>query len=1229
MSSPSVSSFTSNQTNTFSPPSETEQKSSIPYKAISTFLNQRLTLEGKRPGQVAQFSLAEMLSHMDIKEVTLKGSAVNQWKSKTPPADIDLQCHLESSNIQPELADKFAQFLNECSITPCPNKPDLLRRTWFSQIAYESQEAWSRLIISAGHLKPATSKIDLCYSSKAQSHYDTLSASQTIRINTAKRQANLIHKWSPSLVEWMRKNNLLWCKQDIDNGLGRLSYRLSKLPDAHLLQPHIAAEFCKSASAETIQNIYLRVLRAEYPNTQLSAHEKALLWVPVIETLQAPTTASATWAYLIDEIKNWSKFNDLNRLKIALQNPDSAEDLLKRLSNACSIGLNFKQALSELLLKHHESFKAQLQPVVHQTLGGRIIPAEQLFKIIGTFNHLENTPKQELLTIFSGYLQHQIEVGDDNILKQSKNMLGWLHGDQLASCLFWLDRLPTNARNNPSEQQVTRILQSCIDWLNMQGLVDSLEPTLPQLSFVKLKKEQIHALCNTLFRNKTQGVQFKNNSPESLCLSFIQILAQHALILTNENFYTPAQEPTTKDPILSFYKDIQKFCAQLKPQSIPPILSNVISIKNKQVFIDLPNMQLEISLSPQKVTLYTGKMRKYITNHLTAVVGPGVSSAKDELSILWNDGCLFSGSAIGKEQFEGAFSSPIQHPLPPGLKGLIELPRALCSTKWPNFCYNDHRITAKGSFSGNQLLQAKNIKEALQSLILGEIHDESTLDNSKLYQKFVNGFPVMCGIGVEDEDANISSKLQIVYDKQVHGPSLPEFINDWKLHIPETHMVRENISLFEGGSMIFNKQWNAKTRSFDGQCEILGEKEKQTFKWKGMIKKGKLQTKGELTIGNNKIPALILDSDNEETWLPISLIALLGSWFTGEMNGQYPFKSNIWNERNEWPPEEFEGFITDYSTDKHHFSGYKTTNGRAIGILTNNHDVHINRDTQSAPHYSMYIGSFITQQNTLTYEHAPLSMGHLQKDTAMPLGPTTSLLPHGLIHQALVNRASLLITHAIDWVFFRGQGLSYNNIDQKPSIRYDAPGTTRHFAGIGYKDSGKKKIIDIVINPEDQKTDFVLVRPEKFLQEPNHQSIYYDCTGLTQKILRMNNAAKMGDITFPSGVRYTGEIRENKHNIQLHGRFKISIDQLKFQGFLNENLNNPIQNLQAIDEESSLTLEAITNTYGIENLTLRDLISCVSGGQLSYDADIKPNLTLRSFTEATGNTEPTEFSLNT
>lgn len=1227
MSSPSIASTSSSHTNPLDHQTEEEKRSNIPYKHMDAFLKQRITLTGKRQGQIAQFSLTEMLTHMNIKEVILKGSSVNQWKNKTPPADIDLQCHLESSNIQVELADKFAEFLNKHSIKPFQGDRDAMRKTWLSKITYETQNAWSRLILNAGYLNSGSTKLDLCYTSQKQSLYDTLSASRTIHINTTQKNATLINKWSPLLVDWMKKNNLLWFKPNIENGLGRLSYRLQQHPNAYLLQPLLAAEFCKSASPETIQNVYMRILRDEYPNSQTSIQEKALLWTPVVDALlnQEPHVDIG----LTESMKSWSRFNDLNRLKTALQTPESAEVLFNRLKTACSIGLNFKEELLGLLLKHHEALRVQLGPVIHKALGTQTLPAEQLFKILNSLNQLESCPKNELNTIFSECLQHYLEVGDDHTLQQSKNMLGWLHGDKLANCLFWLDRLPVNSRSNPSEQHTTQILESCLDLLASQGIADSLGAVLPQLSLVRLKKEKLHTLLETILHSETAGVQFNNNAPESICLSFIQILAEYSLILTNETLHTPSQETANKAFTQSFYKDIQKFCSRLKPQSIPPLLGNIISIKNKQIFIELPSTKLEISLTPPCLILDTGDMRKYLTNHLVGVIGPNLSPQKQQLNILWNDGCMFSGtttSEMRNEQFHGAFSSPIKHPLPQGVKGLIDIARALCSTKFPEFSYDNHKITAKGIFHGNQLLKAHNIEDILKSLHLGEIHDESTVENCRLYHRIMNGSPVMCSIEIEEEQAKITSSLQLLYDKQIRTPSLPEFSNAWNLPIPEHLHVHQDIESSGGEQLIFKKPWNVKTRSFEGLGEVIGNKHKQSFQWKGTVRKGKLVPKGSLFVGNNKTPVLVLNSNDEQSTLTLPLISLLATWFTGEMNGQYSFKPNIWNQKHVWPPADFEGFIPEFSpTGTDIFSGYKTANGRAIGMWINDLDTLINNNKED-PYYSLNVGSFITQK-TKPHEKAPAPLEATQNSTGILLNQNTKLIPHGLIRQTLINRKTYS-THIIDWMFFHGQSVSYSSISQNPIIRYNVPAANHHFLGKGYEDAGKRKDIDMVFNAKDGGADFMLVRPENHIHEPNHQSIYYDTNGLTQKILRISGKAKMADITFPSGIRYSGEIQERNHTIHLQGRFKLIIDQLKFQGVLDATPYTSIKNLQGIDKDSQQALDSIREMFGVDTLTLSGLISFTQGGQISYDTDIKPYLQIRTFTNTTGDSDVTEFSLD-
>jgi hypothetical protein len=640
-------------------------------------------------------------------------------------------------------------------------------------------------------------------------------------------------------------------------------------------------------------------------------------------------------------------------------------------------------------------------------------------------------------------------------------------------------------------------------------------------------------------------------------------------------------------------------------------------------------LRLEIALTPPRVTLHSASTKQYITNALIGACALSPNSKEEKLHLIWHDGCIFTGSIVAGsqgEQVHGKYISPPTIELPKKLKGLIDIPRTLCLTKFPSFCHAFHQITAQGLFNARDLVKSNDIEEALKTLKHGEIHDESSLDDTKLYHRIMNGQPVGCGAQIEIDrgDNTDTTAYSINYPPKPTGPYAKAFKNSWNLPIPEVLVVEQDLSISTEAAKtnVFKFQWNSSTKSCDGPSELTGIRNNQFFTWKGEYKNNQFCSKGSLFIGDNPISVFTMNNENDCP-LHMQTLTMICGWFTGNLLGHYPLKSEVWSKPNEWPPEQFEGFISEFQSGPHVFSGYKASNGHVFGLWTDQRI--LVQEDQKEKYYTMYAGSFITETNTALID-VPLPTIGKRILAGMPLGPNLILLPHGQVNKSFTNIENFDLLHSAGWLFFRGKGIPYTQIDQASSILFNAPNYNRHYYSQDYfEEPGKSKAIDMVFSAADGGPDFILVRPENFIEEPNHQSIYCDANGLTQKVLRMNNEVRMGDITFPSGIRYSGEIRERNHVLYPQGRFKLMFKDLKYQGVAAPNPEEVIKNLKGTDPDSQEYLDSLKQLFGIEELTLSGLISLISDGR-SYDEDILPHLNVRTLTASTGDTEPTEFS---
>lgn len=1189
------------QTESFDSPYRTETS----FKNFSTFLNRPLTVHSRNPNQYARFCLLDVLKHIDINKAILKGSTARHWKSDKPPADIDLQLSCTNSLDKKKLSQTLLGFLNSHSNRSIKDNHEIKEKVWFSRVRYQMQDAWVRLIVSVGYPQQDASTLDLNFTNYRGIAHDAIHASQAIQFDCAQRKAFSIGSWHPNLVDFLQKNQLLWFNPDIDEGLGRLSYRLSKSPNACLLQPELVSHFHTQATHEGICNIYMRVLTNEYPRSTLSPDERGQLWEPIIST-----AGKGEQEHLTNDLLAWSKFTALEQLRAALDHPDTQSIVLEQLTNACQIGINFKTAVKDLLISQEE-FTKPLKPLIDKALGASLVQGESLFNMLDHWDKIQDVPEHELQTVFGDYLKNLCQHENPILSNRANNMLGWLHGDDAANLKFWMERIPEQLHNAPPDKLMKPVMQGILHIIKTRG-ADGLKAAFPELGKLRISLANWHAITEALGdlpANKTPATGCEQS--DNLALELMHILARQSAAISTMEPNGLATRLASGKPIPSvevfrqFHQDLMRYLTALDGRKTPPMLRNILTVKKDGFDIALPKKMLTVSRVQGSVTANIGKTKYWVTEYGRGTLTPQNRTSPNVFQMHWYDGTFFTGQSTNTANlsFEGVFTQISKEPLPDGFTSVLNTGRSLCASKFPGLGFEQQTWTAKGLVSGKQLLKASGLVDALLAIKQGVIIDQSLNHELRIEHEINDNKPVSCMVTIVDNDRR--TEMKMLY-RQASDPGKLRAVlkNAWGVE-PIMNKIEslEQIHCPPFGRIDFSTTlpWDEERQLLRGISEI-----KATglikFKWSGQIKSGKLLSEGSLYHDKQKTPAIVFHNSKHTSEIPVALLTVMADLLGPRLNGSYTFTPEVWHDPNYWPIAGFEGFVHQHVYLNLFFSGYLTSTGRAIGVLSE-------KAEPGRDFYSAWAGSFYVRPRSLL-DYTPVGIDKQDNPTCVPLSANEVLMPHGIVREYVLEKGSYKPYARVDRVSFCGEGLSFRQITQSPELTYDSPNATRYLVGLDYTLDQKPKHLDIVFNPGDGGNDFVLIRPVDFHEQKNYQEIYRDSAGTSANWLVVNNEYRMVNIKFPSGMEYSGEIEKQGKFYRPVGSGKIVFDKLSFTADFEK--NSTFKNMKAMNSASADWLKSKHPAGDGSAFAFKDWIKLISDGRLDWQNDLQAYLQVRS-----------------
>lgn len=1179
---------------------ESSYRSETSSKKFSTFLKRPLIVHSRINGEYARFSLIELLKHLNIPQALLKGSTVYNWKSEQASADIDLQIFSEPEGTQHH-TEKIIEFLKSRSNCRNADMQLLHEKTWLSKVAQQFKKTWHRTIISVGYIHPQGTTLDLNFTNNRTVAHDTIHASKAIQFNWIQPKAFIIDSWHPHLVQWLSKNQLLWFNPDIEDGLMRLSYRLSKLPDAFLLQADLPAHFCEQASESNLRSICLRVMMNEYSRNQLTPSERRLLWEPVIDTAKQTENEA-----LKRDLLAWSKFNNLAHLKDALTNPDTRQTVLNRLTTGCQIGADFNNAVKHAL-KTNPEISNRLKPMIGTALGGTLVPGKLLFKQLDTWPQIQEVPEHELQTVFTECLNKLTQCSDQHTSDRAHNMLGWLNGDDLATLKFWADRIPDTLRNDPPSELIEPVLDAVLQLIQTQG-VDSLAPALPQLGQLRIGQSDWHTLARALMSTQPASTHAKGENTDDLTLQFMRLLASNSPLLSA---FVPGSKvdlegTNTPMPTQQFYSQIMAFVDCIHTQKIPPILKSILYINRNEVEIKLPDLLLTVSQTHRTAAAVIGPVKHWVNESSYAVFQPISTGAGHALQVMWRDGSLFSGQQTtdGNFNFNGFLSQICKPGTSTDLNGLLQAGRLLANNLFSGSDPQHSHWTCHGLFNGQQMLKADHLGQAVLTMKQGVIREQSHGSGFLIEHHFKNYKPDHCKVIAHTARSSVELKMTYRPETDVSATA-SVFSNPWHAE-PELSNIQSICRLNSPpyGELQFTTilPWNDLGKSLSGQGEVT-VKGSVTLRWVGQVASGKLLPIGKLFLDRQKEPVIKFDSDTSSASIPMTLLPVMAELLGKHSNGTYPYTPKVWDEPNQWPGKGFEGFVNLLPCGNNLFSGYLTSTGQAVGVVSQMAPTH-------SDFYTAWTGSFLVQPATVLNQQLQALDPHSGQPFSMQLSNGKTLLPHGVVYEHTMSRFNSQPPAKKGQIYFCGENIPYQRITQNDTIQYNSPGLTRYFVGLNYAHHKQMSQLDVVFNPGDGGYDFMFIRPERYETLTNFQEIYRDSQGMRANWLIANRHYQMGQIKFPSGIEYSGQISQQNNQFNLQGKGKFTLGSLSFTGVFGADAT--IQNLKGLNPESEHWVSEYCGTAKNRAFQLDEWLEIISGGQFNWEADMKAHLRCRN-----------------
>ncbi|MCQ8896922.1 hypothetical protein NQT62_10815 [Limnobacter humi] len=1195
----------------------------LPYQPVNGVLDRALTLRSGPQSTIRGFRLRDLLEFLKIPTLALKGSSVFTYREPAPLQDIDLQIPagdcMAADWPQQTLSNIRAFFQQQATKRgELLDSKTLDRLVRISRLASQDGNTWKRVVFSLGYGQPSPghSSVDVTCSRDNTLGYDTLNASRALVIRRAECSVVQTDVISPPLLAWLNRHGYLWFNPQMEGGLRRLNYRLSKNDRSVCLQPAIFQHFLDKADPNELTDVLIHLLHTAVEVPGPRAEAMARIWRGLLNhlsTLQGE--AQNTLAESITQgLLEWTGTADLMMLGNALESENNLAHV-QHLHQACTRALNLRTDIRTWLQQHPTLARKAIRDHGQQAMRVELVQPADFFEALDSWVHLGDIPESELVQVLRPLAAHWQQHLQTEYQQRATHLLGWLDGDLPLGLLCWMDRIPTHRRRNPATEHTQALLPMLKAILEDGKLRQSLPAAIWDIAWPKVHLQELAEHIEQQVHSPRQA-EFGRMPWNGLLITLIfhqrlgvlaeqmhQVVSNKNLACSDEMWFEAA-----------FLHNMSTWSFQtLANQPLPPLLKHALVQQGNTYRLQLldhaePVVWSEDALRGQIKTSSTGaKVHFCLRDGPTWIHTTFPDKPNRRHRIFWSD--QGQVSIQGREIHTSAdqrLMTQMKH-LTPTQREWLDKATPLIQQLTGHTPTPDNIVQAVGTVDEQAMLRARNPAEGLMALQQGEIWLLAGEKTPCFCIQIDQGKPSVCRVETRTGLFKVSHSYQVTSENTTPLQELSQPEHVGRLQTKGTLITTELPYL--GGTQLQAahclREFDFEHQQFGDECLLLAQ-DGLRYAWQGKLNAaGALLHDGQLNIPGVLAQPLALRQQRDGHTMPMEAIPLMAEILETNPDIALQFKPHVHDADEGSPPHGFEGFVVNVGSAVMQFKGYFKANGRGVGHL-------YRLDRQGD--IMMLSGGFLLRQPDEVHDMAGLeqTVMHASGLTIALVDhatqtPTGVLMPHGhcTIKTFPADRSKAsLVRHEL---YFAGWRSALRGLEN-PVKPLDASGSLQHLLGTGRNGAGGLTLSVFVIHPTDGGPDYVTSFPLNFTQQTNCIHHFSNLNGFYAAWTMEKDICKHARLMWPNGLQlncgiaqYGGYFKPDKMgNVQFNGlcvAFKMTADER-------------ITTLTPRDEPTKAwMMDKGISPQSVKGLP--DLIARISNQQLDWETDCLPDLKIR------------------
>ncbi|MFN4329359.1 MAG: hypothetical protein ACK4FF_10835 [Limnobacter sp.] len=1160
--------------------SSTHSFDSRDYQTISSFgqlaklyLNETWRVSASPRGNAhVWLTLRELMDGLALERFLIKGSAA--WRTPSTYAagqsDLDLQLTAPISEFENQgqaLIDRIKLWMNTRYTA---REPGLVQfkgqaNPWINRSQFWQTPKGPGLLISVGKKMSGSQVIDLVFNSRGdQVSFDSLSASRVLAIDLVARTAVTQDVCHPQLVTWLRNHQLHWFARDINQGLGRLSYRASKESPITLLQDDLWSHFLSKASQEEIGQMLIRTwadlgerqmtgpglnpgvlsrqARAPMPEAQRMAQWG--VFRDMVQALNMAISQSNEADKQLSDLRlleivvlGWTKMDSLAEIAAIDHHADSvtADQLLTRWLNACRCSSELRDTLPSCV-NSWEGLRQSITQHGQALLNIQTLNMAQLDCALKSSEGLDQVPVRELNAVLGeAFARLADSEPSESSSPLAKHALNWLRGCPVGTLAVLIHRMPANRLSSPRQQECVAITdQLKLVMLMRSEALASIHDNLTQIRLPKHCLSEVIQILNSQHRSTEETLTATQGQP-------LWVQALGLITLWQRQLSSLGQSEWSRDLSAQCVARSIDVAHALQKGSIPPLIAEVAQIKGDCLHIVQPGSgQFELRVTTDKVQAKASPHVFEFDPNGGWVDDCQKKGKQPTKRVFWPDtGLLFLDGASQDGLSSGTLKIPVNAMIE-SHKGLIRLGVDVLASFGVQLNLSGCSIKASGEFLDKNIQANTDSASALEGMQSGRIALHDAREDSPVKWLVVDGKPVKMIIKRSKDCKLWLFNADLTKTPESTPSSQRGWLNAWRVWPTQPMRLMTGFLTRHSPSIRCQVECeitlDTTTMQFGPQCTIRANQLGLTYTWQGALSLPEpipkhIVPRPPMSEGSGP------DAPPTPEQLPVPIQAI-GSYLllcklAGAEHLNCTGPAHQLNEKDcPWP--EFGFFTLSSDNNACHLEGYTWTNQRIWGWQT------VGLYVADWVHMHYLVGSFmLLPQRAVTKVGALRNLGlHTAPDSVLlNRADRKALRPHGLCK---TRSTSELVEKPWDTsqcvLYFCGLGFVISHMAPKVPHLFQSLNTVEYW---NLRSSmHAQEVYHVLFKQPNGYPDAMIRLPSKMGKAYAHEM--WDTNGLHVCLTIQNGSQPFALIELPSGLTYRGQFFEQDGLFTPCGRASLS-----------------------------------------------------------------------------------------